>query len=733
MKKNIIFTAFIGLTFLMSCTEEKLGGEGLLSLSLKMSDTEQNVSTRALPSTEELNSSCEVQIRNSDGSLLRKYAGLSSVPSELQLVVGNYSVNATAGTKVDAAFDTPYYQGSANFTIVRGEVSAVVLPLYVQNTVVAIDYTDAADKKFKTCSVTVSMSKGSLTFDKTAEEKQEGYFVLPNGETDLDWELEAVTVDGISYTKKGTVSDVKASTKYTLTFDYKELEPTDGGMAVTIQVAEIPLATKWNVEISKCPSIEYKENGTYSPLSTPFNFALNDQGKDVDIYVRTTSELKNLRLSCEQFKDILGLNLTTFDILTMAGNVKEQIGDRLAFVNEYNVETGRSTAKLTFTKTFFQAMSKEEKTYYVGIVATDDNGKYSSAQMKVIVSNAVVTTELIPEYEAWSHKATLKANVNNELYAALPEEQKRLAFQYRKSGTEEWITTTDEVVYDKETSSMSSVITGLEPGVTYEYRAYCAGQDADAATQEFKTETAESLINGSFEDWYKPGDVWLIYKEGGSMFWDSGNHGSATLKVNVTNYDESITAPGSTGKRSIKLVSQKVAFLGIGKFAAGNVFIGQYIKTDGTDGVLGFGRPWASRPTKLRGYYKYKMSPIEYTSSAAAVSSIKKGDNDNAHIYAAVGDWEKETNIDPPILIETKTAKLFDKTGKGVIAYGEVIQKESTPGEAMIPFEITLDYKDLTRKAKYLLIVASASRYGDYFVGGEGSTLWLDDLELVYE
>ena len=73
-----------------------------------------------------------------------------------------------------------------------------------------------------------------------------------------------------------------------------------------------------------------------------------------------------------------------------------------------------------------------------------------------------------------------------------------------------------------------------------------------------------------------------------------------------------------------------------------------------------------------------------------------------------VGDWEKETNIDPPILIETKTAKLFDKTGKGVIAYGEVIQKESTPGEAMIPFEITLDYKDLTRKAKYLLIVASA-------------------------
>ena len=32
-----------------------------------------------------------------------------------------------------------------------------------------------------------------------------------------------------------------------------------------------------------------------------------------------------------------------------------------------------------------------------------------------------------------------------------------------------------------------------------------------------------------------------------------------------------------------------------------------------------------------------------------------------------------------------------------------------------------------------IAIVASASYLGDYFVGGDGSTMWLDDLELVYE
>ncbi|MDE6370174.1 MAG: PCMD domain-containing protein, partial [Duncaniella sp.] len=29
-------------------------------------------------------------------------------------------------------------------------------------------------------------------------------------------------------------------------------------------------------------------------------------------------------------------------------------------------------------------------------------------------------------------------------------------------------------------------------------------------------------------------------------------------------------------------------------------------------------------------------------------------------------------------------------------------------------------------------LVASAPKAGDYFRGGEGSTLWLDDFELIY-
>lgn len=47
-------------------------------------------------------------------------------------------------------------------------------------------------------------------------------------------------------------------------------------------------------------------------------------------------------------------------------------------------------------------------------------------------------------------------------------------------------------------------------------------------------------------------------------------------------------------------------------------------------------------------------------------------------------------------------------------------------------YTIQLEYRDY-RKPKYLIIVASASKYGDFFTGGDGSTLYLDELELLYE
>ena len=81
------------------------------------------------------------------------------------------------------------------------------------------------------------MSKGELEFDKSLPGLT-GYYIMPNGETELDWTFTATTIDGIPHTQKGVIKDRKIATKYTLYFDYNELVTVDGGLYIDFKVIE---------------------------------------------------------------------------------------------------------------------------------------------------------------------------------------------------------------------------------------------------------------------------------------------------------------------------------------------------------------------------------------------------------------------------------------------------------------------------------------------------------------
>ena len=166
-------------------------------------------------------------------------------------------------------------------------------------------------------------------------------------------------------------------------------------------------------------------------------------------------------------------------------------------------------------------------------------------------------------------------------------------------------------------------------------------------------------------------------------------------------------------------------------------FAGKYLKTDGTDGVLGWGRPFSERPTKLKGYIKYNSGVVDNGGD-----KIPNGQNDIGTVYIALTDGsgvvynDEKDDDDGSIwacIIKTKTEELFNKNAKNVIAYGELVLKESTKGEGLIPFEIDLDYKATDRVPTRIIIVASASYYGDYFQGSTSSKMWLDDITLEYD
>lgn len=92
-----------------------------------------------------------------------------------------------------------------------------------------------------------------------------------------------------------------------------------------------------------------------------------------------------------------------------------------------------------------------------------------------------------------------------------------------------------------------------------------------------------------------------------------------------------------------------------------------------------------------------------------------------------MGDWEN------PVEIRTnpRDRKLFDKNDPHVIAYAEF--NSGTTVSSYTPLELNLKYNSTSRIPTYLIVVCSASKYGDYFTGAAGATLIIDEFSLEYD
>ena len=291
-------------------------------------------------------------------------------------------------------------------------------------------------------------------------------------------------------------------------------------------------------------------------------------------------------------------------------------------------------------------------------------------------------------------------------------------FQYRRADSSMWVDVPQNLVTNNG-GTFSCYIPHLEPLTQYVVRAVSDDYTGNEVT--VTTNASRILPDGSFDQWWLNGKVWCPWDEHGVKFWDTGNTGAATL--GQSNVVPSDYTPDGTGQ-SAKLETRFVGIVGIGKLAAGSIYTGDFVKVDGTNGILAFGRPWTERPTKLKGYFDYTTAPINY---ASAEWKDLMGRPDSCHIYVALMDY------DQPFEIRTnpKNRQLLDPNASQVIAYGQLICGETTGGYK--PFEIELKYKSTSRVPKYLLICAAASKYGDYFTGGTGATLYVDQFSLFYD
>ncbi len=318
-----------------------------------------------------------------------------------------------------------------------------------------------------------------------------------------------------------------------------------------------------------------------------------------------------------------------------------------------------------------------------------------------------------------------------------------LGFRYRKQGTGQWIDVPSDQT-EISGGAFSACLTGLDPETTYEVVAF-SGEDL-SPIRELTTEPEQQLPNCNFEEWCEENKIVYpgLTKDG--AFWGTGNPGAAIANSTLTNKTTE-TRPGSQGQYAASLESKLAGVAGVGKLAAGNLFTGRFVGIRGTNGIVGFGRPFSLRPTALHGWVKYNCGSItDIGTLQPSGVNIQKGDPDNGIIYIALGTWtpeeygvcEKEDGNpllgtqEVPICVDTRDKNtFFNPNSPAVIAYGELVMKESTDGWQ--EFTIELKYNATNLVPTHIVVVCSASRYGDYYIGSRESRMWVDDFELLYD
>lgn len=721
------------LMALCSCSDEipydTGDGEGRLIIKTSISnDVKGSVSrgSRAGVTDDELAAKTLIWISNSKG-VVRKYNGIGEVPAQgVWLLADNYVAEAWAGDSVPASFEDKHFKAREEFSIGGGETRQLNLECKIANVVVVVDYDESVRDLVSECVFEAGHKAGKLTYEGLEASGKPGYFMMPSFDKNISYTFTAKNnlTDG-AVTKHGAIENAKPGHKYTVHISQGDQNVSEfGGALFDIEVDETEIEVAEVIEIQMEPVITGLTHNIDQPIvSTGGAF------DECRLWVQSTSHIEYVEVECPAFTAYLGAGQTKFGVLSMSDEVRQKLegyGFSYSLITHKNDPENPQfeEMKLRFNENFLSIFAEGEHT--VTITVHDANNLTGVAH--VTFTSAKMQIDPVPSASpaVWADRVTLTATILNP-------DVTNAAIEWRRLGSQQWnratATTAAPAARAEAGTTITATVTGLTAGTTYEYRAVCDGYESKPYT--FSTEAAAQLPNAGFEEWDTSGKAYLVYASGGTMFWDSGNHGSSTMNKNVTTPSEE---KKHSGTYSAKLESQFVGIGSIGKFAAGNLFVGKYLETKGTDGVLGWGRPFTSRPKALRGYVHYTPAAITDVASDAPAEYVK-GEMDRGIIYIAIVDntttaYNSERY---PCVVKTKASErsLFDKNGANVIAYGEKVFEGETAGSDMVPFEITLDYRTEDVKACNIILTISASKGGDYFTGGP-SVMYVDDLELVY-
>lgn len=728
MKQNIKSLGLLAVAassmMLAGCSADDLfgprDGEGTLSLTASIGNDVKVVSRADADQLRaDYGESLLLWITKPGEGPVRQYNGIDNVPTDpVTLHSGSYVAEAWAGDSVAASFDKKYFKGYTPFDITNGNSTAVEVKCNIANVVVSLSFDESVDAALKSWTVTVANGEESITYE--GHDARKGYFMMPKKADNekLTLTLEGTAPNGDAYSQTADIEAPKGGYEYKVNFSHTPGSFNDGGAFFTITVDETEIVVEDELVITLAPEIF----GIDFDIAQEQAAATGEMGRKC-VFISAVDRLSSLTIESANLQHYLGSS--TADVFSLSESALARLAAAGINFMTYKNEAGEvNRVRVNFEADFTNNLVSGLHTFkFIAGDNGDGTEKTSEATLSLRLSNAAV--ELNEAAEVSYTTTTFVATI------VKPDELTgNVGFNYREKGASDWTF----VAGTNNGTTLTATVDNLKFGTTYEYCAVAGGYTSPA--KELTTLTPPQLPNASFEQTSTASDKALMFSaDPNDFYWDSGNHGSQKMQKNVT---EVTTKYFHSGKQGLCLHSQFVGLGGFaGKFAAGNIFVGKYLATEGMDGVLGWGRPFNCpiRPKALKVWARYE--PVNIThDNTSALPSVSKGDPDNGIVYIAlVTDQTMSYNSETwPQIVKTSSSsrQLFDPSGSNVVAYGEHVFTSATTEPGLVEITIPLNDVNPNLTVSNIIIVASASRYGDYFVGGNGSLLYLDDFELVY-
>lgn len=714
----------------LSCTQTaEPEGYGYVDISVvrdsSVDDVDITASTGSALTKAETSDAIALTIYDAAGEVAYQTDDCSQVTEPVSLSTGQYRAVATSGLSLSdgaAAFDAPFYSASKEFKVRRGTVETLEMTLTLEAVMVTADFSQEIRDNFSRYLLTVSNGVSSLEFGnagtvsgmeggESASGPEDGETEQVSGKTGyfavtgtLTYSLSLTGNDGRVFSPlTQTYTDVRAKQHYAFSFSVAEKQP-EGGAAITIVVDDSMTEKEHDILLDF--DMQYVPEITVPFSSGSGSFYAGDTSPKV-LYI----DLKKPAVSVLLINKDAGLGEAGLPEETELVNADEET---LSMLSGLGIAASPVTSETLNTEIDF-----------TGFFASLPAGSYS---LEVFVQNdaekdqtAEISFEVLPVVEtlaanAWARFADLSGRWLTE------EQPEGLGFQFRTADGE-WMDVDAEVTADTQSKTFTAELGGLSAATQYEYRAVTAASTKTAPVQ-FTTEAEQVVPNMSFDSWYQDGSIWYPDANADNFYWDTANKGSSMANLTPTAPEETHLAVAGEGKKAAKLESMYANVVIVKVFAAGNIYTGKFgeakISMSNPGATLDWGVPFTSRPLALKGFYDYSPETVDQGSY-----NDMSGKTDIGQIQIMLTDWDK------PFTINTQDKTFVDvQNDEHIIAYASLDLGQT---DGYQPFTLELEYRDRTRTPKYIVIVAAASKYGDYFTGGVGSTLYLDEFSFVYD